>query len=125
HDSVSLDIMLRISEGKRPRLTEVRVIGNTITDSTIIAREFFINEKPFFDRNSLEAARNRILHLGIFSEVGAPEIYALGDSSMGVAITVSEARSTFIDGILGYNPPPTPSQGGFLSGFVSLGFTNI
>jgi len=125
HDSGSLDILLRLSEGKRPHLTEVHVIGNTITDSTIVAREFFINERPEFCRNSLEAARNRILHLGIFSEVSAPEIYALNDSSIGVRIAVSEARSTFIDGILGYNPPPSPVQSGYLSGFVSLGFTNI
>jgi outer membrane protein assembly factor BamA len=125
HHSSGLDIYLHINEGKHPRITEMRVSGNTTTDSTIISREFFVNEKPYFDKNYLESARNRVLHLGIFSEVGVPEIYALNDSSIGVNISVSEARSTFIDGILGYNPPPVPTQSGFLSGFVSLGFTNI
>lgn len=125
HDSASLDIYLHITEGKRPRLMEVKVTGNAITDSTIITREFFLNEQPYLDKNSLEAARNRIEHLGIFSEVTTPQIYVINDSSIGAAITVSETHSTYIDGILGYNPPPVPTQSGFISGFISLGFTNI
>ncbi len=125
HDSESLDIYLQITEGKHPRLTEVKVSGNAITDTTIITREFFLNEKPYFDKNSLEASRNRIEHLGIFSEVSAPQIYVINDSSVGAAITVSETHSTYIDGILGYNPPPIPAQRGFINGFISLGFTNI
>ena len=125
HDSASLDIYLHITEGKHPRLTEVKVTGNTITDSTIITREFFLNEKPYFDKNSLESSRNRIEHLGIFSEVSAPQIYMISDSSVGAAITVSETHSTYIDGILGYNPPAVPTQSGTISGFISLGFTNI
>ncbi len=125
HDSASLDIYLRISEGNRPRLTSVKVTGNSITDSSIIEREFFTNEKPYFDPNAVEAARNRIMHLGIFSDVGHAEIFIINDSSVGASINVSEAHSTYIDGILGYNPPVTPAESGFLSGFVSLGFTNI
>ncbi len=124
-DSASLDIFLHITEGKRPHLIAVNVIGNSVTDSNIIIREFFLGENPYFDKNSIEASRNRIEHLGIFSEVSAPQIFAINDSSVGVSITISETHSTYIDGILGYNPPPTSSQSGFLSGFVSLGFTNI
>lgn len=125
HDSSSVDISLRIDEGKHPRLTEVKIIGNNITDSTIITREFFLNEKPYYDKNAIEASRNRIEHLGIFSEVSPAQIFAINDSSIGITISVSETRSTYIDGILGYNPPPTKTQSGFLSGFASLGFTNI
>ncbi len=125
HDSTSLDIFFHITEGKHPRLTEVKVIGNTITDSSIITREFFLNEKPYFDRNTLEAERTRIEHLGIFSEVSAPQIYVINDSSVGALITVNETHSTYIDGILGYNPPSVPTQNGFINGFISLGFTNI
>jgi outer membrane protein assembly factor BamA len=125
HDSSSLDITLGIQEGGRPRLIAVKVSGNIETDSNIITREFFLAERPYFDRNALEAARNRIEHLGIFTEVSPPELFIINDSSVGVNITVSEAHSTYIDGILGYNPPPVPGESGFLSGFVSLGFTNI
>lgn len=125
HDSSSLDISLRIDEGKRPRLRAVKITGNTITDSAIITREFFLNEQPYFDKHSIEASRNRIERLGIFSEVSVPELYVINDSSIGVTIAVNETHSTYIDGILGYNPPPVPSQSGFVSGFISLGFTNI
>ncbi|MDP4219428.1 MAG: POTRA domain-containing protein [Bacteroidota bacterium] len=125
HDSSSLDITLLLEPGKHPHLVAVKVIGNAITDSTIIAREFFINEKPLFDKKSIEASRNRIERLGIFAEVSAPEIYVINDSSVGISIAVSENRSTYIDGILGYNPPPVSGASGYVSGFLSLGFTNI
>jgi translocation and assembly module TamA len=125
YDSVSLDMYLVVIEGRRPRITEVKVLGNTSTDSVIVSREFFLNEHPYFDRYSLENARNRIQRLGIFSEVSEPQLYAIDDSSVGITITVSEARTTYIDGILGYNPPPTAGMNGFISGFLSLGFTNI
>ena len=125
HDSETLDIYLRISEGKRPRLVAVKVFGNSVTDSSIIEREFFIQEKPYFDANALDAARNRIEHLGIFSEVSPASLYIINDSSVGAMITVSETHSTYIDGILGYNPPAAPGVSGFISGFATLGFTNI
>jgi outer membrane protein assembly factor BamA len=125
HDSTSLDIYLKVEEGRCPRLVSISVIGNATTDSSIIAREFFLNEHPYFNKNAIDASRNRIERLGIFSEVGSPEIYVVDDSSFSIAISVREAHSTSIDGILGYNPPPVPTQSGFVSGFVSLGFTNI
>ncbi|MEP7235236.1 MAG: POTRA domain-containing protein [Ignavibacteriota bacterium] len=121
----SLDIYLLIDEGKRPHLVEVKVSGAQYTDSSIVEREFFVNEKPLYDPITIEASRNRLLHLGIFSEIGDVTIFAVSDSTIGIEINVTESHSTSIDGILGYNPPRLTGESGFISGFASLSFTNI
>lgn len=124
-DSTSIDIILRIHEGVVPRVTDISVSGNTITDSSIFTREFFLNEFPHFDYRAIESSRNRLARLGIFSEVSQPEVKAISDSTIGLRISVSESQTTFIDGILGYNPPASGNVGGYLNGFISLGFLNI
>jgi outer membrane protein assembly factor BamA len=124
-DSGKLDMTFRIEEGKQPRVVAMNVTGLTSTDTNVVTREFSLERKPLYLPKSIDAARNRVSRLGIFSSVGEPQLIKYNDSSLGLSLAVSEGNTTFIDGIIGYGPAPGIDEKPIISGFLTLDFRNI
>ena len=124
-DSNILDMIFRIDEGVRPRVVAMNVTGLTNTDTNIVTREFSLERKPIYAPKSIDAARNRVSRLGIFSSVGEPQLIKYNDSTLGLSLAVSEANTTFIDGIIGYGSGPGVDEKPIISGFLTLDFRNI
>jgi outer membrane protein insertion porin family len=128
-DSVShsgkLDILLVVDEGHRARIGKVLVTGNVTTDVNVIIRELRLMSGSFYNADQLAAARSRVERLGFFESVSQPELYLQNDSTVAVILRVKEASTSAIDGVLGYNPPKTSTESGYISGLVNLSFRNI
>lgn len=67
-DGDSIDIEIRITEGKQARIRNVWVEGNTITNDKIIMRELHTRPGDLFSRDALLRSRRELVTLGYFKE---------------------------------------------------------
>lgn len=124
-DSVGLVIGLRVERNGIARIGRITVQGNSVTEAHVITREFGVRVGELLLPSKLRAGRDALERLGYFSEVYDPQIFLIDDSTVEVRIKVTEARTTAIDAVLGYNPPRNTAESGYLTGLVDLGFRNI
>lgn len=64
----SIDIEVRIVEGKQARIRNVIVEGNTITNDKIIMRELHTRPGDLFSRDAILRSRRELVTLGYFKE---------------------------------------------------------
>ena len=64
----SIDIEIRIVEGKQARIKNVTVEGNTITNDKIIMRELHTRPGDLFSRDAVLRSRRELVTLGYFKE---------------------------------------------------------
>ena len=64
----SIDIEIRIVEGKQARIRNVSVEGNTITNDRIIMRELYTRPGDLFSRDAILRSRRELATLGYFKE---------------------------------------------------------
>ncbi len=64
----SIDIEIRITEGKQARIRNVSVEGNTITNDKIIMRELHTRPGDLFSRDAVIRSRRELATLGYFQE---------------------------------------------------------
>ncbi|HEY3875920.1 MAG TPA: POTRA domain-containing protein [Candidatus Kapabacteria bacterium] len=123
--SGTLSISLRVEEGPRAKIGKIVVVGNAVTDANVITRELNLTPGAYYNSDALESARARVVRLGFFESVAEPELYLDRDSSVVIVLRVKEASTSAIDGVLGYNPPASATESGYLSGLVDLSLRNI
>jgi len=120
----SLNVQLILEEGPRVTIDEVRVEGNSETDTDVIVRETRLEKGELFDPVKVDAIRQRLLRLNIFSSVSEPELY-LRNKVNGLLIKVLEGRSNSFDGIIGYVPGKESGEHGFFTGLASFTMRNL
>jgi outer membrane protein insertion porin family len=123
-DGDSVDVLLRIEEGSLMTIDEIRVEGNKETDASVIMRETRLQRGEPFNPAKIDAIRERLKRLNIFSSVSDPELY-VRDGHGGLLINVKEGNTNTFDGILGYIPPAVPGTGGYLTGLASVSMRNL
>jgi len=121
-DSVALT--LRVDEGDRISIDEVRVEGNRETASSVITREARLAPGEPYSPAKVDAIRQRLNRLNIFSSVEEPELY-VRDGHGGLLLRVREGNTNTFDGILGYLPPPVPGASGTFTGLASVAMRNL
>lgn len=67
-DGDSIDIEIRIVEGKQARIRNVTVEGNTITNDKVIMRELHTRPGDLFSRDAVIRSRRELVTLGYFKE---------------------------------------------------------
>lgn len=67
-DGDSIDIEIRIVEGKQARIRNVSVEGNTITNDKVIMRELHTRPGDLFSRDAILRSRRELVTLGYFKE---------------------------------------------------------
>ena len=120
----SADIVLGVEEGFRMTIDEIRVEGNKETDASVITRETRLERGEPFNPAKIDAIRERLNRLNIFSSVAAPELY-LREGYGGLLLKVKEGNTNTFDGILGYIPPSVPGSSGYLTGLASVSMRNL
>lgn len=120
----ALAVTVRVEEGKRVTLQEVRVEGNVETDAGVIVREARVTPGEVYDPRKVERVRGRLQRLNIFAEVAEPELY-MRDDRGGLLLRVKEGNSNTFDGILGYIPGAAPGEAGYLTGMVAFSMRNL
>ena len=120
----TMDVDLSVEEGKRVTLDEIRVRGNKETDPSVILRETRLSPGELYDPTKVEAIRQRLIRLNIFSAVDEPQLFLRGEKG-GLLINVREGSTNTFDGVLGYIPSGPGGQGAYLTGLVSVTMRNI
>ena len=120
----SVQIELRVEEGPRMTIDEIRVEGNRETDASVITRETRLERGELFNPVKIDAIRERLNRLNIFSFVADPELY-IRDGHGGLLLKVKEGNTNTFDGILGYIPPAAPGSSGYLTGLASVSMRNL
>ncbi len=64
----SIDIEIRIVEGKQARIRDVSVVGNTITNDKVIYRELHTRPGDLFSREDLFRSQRELITLGYFKQ---------------------------------------------------------
>ncbi|MGA9406073.1 MAG: POTRA domain-containing protein [Bacteroidota bacterium] len=130
-DASKLSFVLAVTEGPRVYLTEIKVEGNTLTRSNVVAREAYLRPYEIYDQEEVDAIRRRLERLGIFSSVGEPQLYLSRDPGStdsvtgGISIGVREGNTNNFDGIVGYVPPAAGGGSGYFTGNVFVSMRNL
>jgi outer membrane protein assembly factor BamA len=119
-----LVIVLRIVEGRRMTIDEIRVEGNAETRPEVIVRETRFGPGEGYDPAKVEAIRPRLQRLNLFEDVSEPELY-VRDARGGLLIRVREGSTNTFDGVVGYVPPIQPGEGGYVTGLASVSMRNL
>jgi len=120
----SIEIALGIDEGQRMTVDEIRVEGNSYTDTSVIVRETRIRPGDLYDPAKVDAIRGRLNRLNIFTRVGEPELFVRGKSG-GLLLRVEEGNTNTFDGVLGYVPESSEGAEGYVTGLVAVSMRNL
>ena len=123
-DETLMDVALLVREGDQCALAEISVEGNTQTNPEVIVREMRIGVDEPYNVDKINDIRRRVERLNFFSSVAEPELY-VRSGRCGLLLRVVEGNTNTFDGVIGYQPPPTPGEDGYLTGLVRLSFRNI
>lgn len=116
----SIDIEVRINEGKQARIRNVWIEGNTITNDKIIMRELYTRPGDLFSRDALLRSRRELLTLRFFKEESViPEPRPNeADGTVDIVYKVEEGETSQINLQGGYG-------GGMFIGQVGLTLNNF
>ena len=103
----SVDVELRISEGKQATLNNIIINGNDLTNEKVVRRQVFTRPGYLFSQSDFERSIREIASLGQFD----PE--SISDATKGYSIVPNQASNT-VDII--YNVTEKPSSQLELSG---------
>ncbi len=120
----TLDIELKIDEGNKVTIDEIRVEGNTETNPSVVVRETRIGPGEVFNPAKVNAIKARLNRLSIFSDVSDPVLY-IRDNTSGLLIRVKEGSTNTFDGVIGYIPGSGVDQSGYVTGLVSFSMRNL
>lgn len=123
-DHDSLNVTLAVEEGRRITIDEIRVQGNKETDPAVIVRETRLKVGETFNPVKVDAIRQRLQRLNIFSDVSEPELYMRHETG-GLLIKVREGNTNTFDGVIGYIPSSGTGQSGYVTGLASISMRNL
>lgn len=120
----SLDLTLSIEEGQRVTIDEIRLQGNNETDPAVVVRETRLQVGEAYNPQKVDAIRQRLQRLNIFSDVSEPELYTRNNKG-GLLIRVREGNTNTFDGVIGYIPSTATGQSGYVTGLASVSMRNL
>jgi outer membrane protein assembly factor BamA len=120
-----VDFMYNIIEGKQVKIRELRVLGNTLTKESVIAREAKLTSDSFYSEQLSASIKHRLERLQLFSSVSEPELFLNQNEEGGLLLKVQEGSPNRFDGIVGYVPSSRPGEDAYVTGLVDLQFRNL
>jgi outer membrane protein assembly factor BamA len=119
-----LRVNLNVLEGATTTIEEVKIEGNKDTKDYVILRELRLKPGEVYNGEKVQAMRQRLERLNLFSSVSEPELY-MTKRGGGLLIRVQEGNSNTFDGILGYLPKGATNPSGYFTGFVNVSLGNL
>ena len=119
-DGDSIDIEIRIVEGKQARIRIVSVEGNTITNDKVIMRELHTRPGDLFSRDAIIRSRRELVTLGYFKEesiIPEPKPNA-DDGTVDIVYKVEEGSTSQLNLQGGYG-------GGMVIGQIGVQLNNF
>lgn len=119
-DNDSIDIEMRIYEGKQARINRVTIVGNIKTNDRVIMREIRTKPGQLFSRNDIIRTQRELAQLGYFNQekLGVNPKPNPADGTVDIEYTVEEKPSDQFELSGGYGANQ-------LVGSVGLSFNNF
>lgn len=119
-----ISVTIDIQEKDKFVISEIITEGNTHTDADVIIRETRIHTGDVFDADKVNDIKRRLEKLNFFSSISEPQLYQRGMQG-GLKIRVNEGNTNIFDGVIGYQPPRSSNESGYLTGLVNVSFKNL
>ena len=91
----TVDLRFEITEGRKYRVRDVIIVGNTYTKDKVIRRELLIKPGDPVDKQRIEISRKRLLGMGYFTKVEAAPVNADALNEKDVRVSVQEKESRY------------------------------
>lgn len=116
----SIDIQVRINEGKQFKIGRILIAGNNKTNEDVIRREIRTRPGDLFSRNDIIRTQRELSQLGYFNpeNFGIDPVQNPEDGTVDITYTVEETANDQIELSAGWG-------GGFLVGTIGLKFNNF
>jgi len=116
----SIDLEMRVYEGKQARINEVRIIGNTKTNEHVVRREIRTLPGELFSKSAIMRTIRELSQLGHFDpeKMGVNPIPNQADGTVDLEYTVEERANDQIEISGGWGA-------GQIVGTIGLKFTNF
>ena len=119
------DLYLKIDDGGLNKIDKIEISGNTSTKDYVIVRELRIDEGAAYSQSMIEEFPKRLNRLGFFDPVKTPEYYLNSKNEGVLQVTIKEKNTNNFDGIIGYTPPGTNEESGYVTGLVNVSLRNL
>jgi len=120
----TLVVSLDVEQGNRVTIDEIQVRGTKETDQSVVTRETRLSPGELYNPAKVQAIRQRLVRLNIFSSVAEPQLFLHGNKG-GLLIDVREGSTNTFDGVVGYIPPTPEGREGYFTGLVSVAMRNL
>ena len=128
-DSISgnyfCDIYLKPDKGVESRIDQIEVRGNASTRDNVIVRELRINPGEIYSQRLINEFPKRLNRLRFFEPVSTPGFYLNSKNEGVLLIDIKERQTNNFDGIIGYIPPRSEEEKGYLTGLVNISLRNL
>lgn len=124
-DLHSANVYLKIDKGAESKIDKVEIIGNTSTKDQVILRELRISQGEMYSQQMIEEFPRRLNRLRYFEPVSTPQYYFNSQNEGVLLITVKERQTNNFDGVIGYIPPRSDEEKGYLTGLVNISLRNL
>ena len=116
---------LKVNEGPRVKIKDIRLDGLKTTKQKVILRELGQNLSGYFSQSRLNRSLRRIQRLSYIQEVKESQLLSGENPDEAILkIALAERRNNSFSGIIGY-APSTGSRKGNLVGSLNLTFDNM
>jgi outer membrane protein insertion porin family len=119
-----LKVTINIEENEKTKIDKIVIEGNTSTKEEVITREIRLGKDNLVSREALGEIKLRLENLGYFQTVEQPKILKYKSYTV-LLIKVTEGNTNTFDGILGYVPPNTNEDAGYVTGLVNVSLRNL
>ncbi len=119
------DLHFKFDEGKKSTIDKVQIDGNSSTKDYVIIRELRISPGEEYSQKRVEDFPKRLNKLRFFEPVPVPQFYLDKKNNGVLLISVKEKNTNSFDGIIGYVPPATDKETGYVTGLVNVTLRNI
>lgn len=128
-DSVSglplADILIKIISEQKSNIDIIEIKGNSSTKEYVILRETRITPGESYEQRKIEDIPSRLNRLRFFDPVRIPDYYFNSKNEGVLSIEVKERVTNNFDGIIGYIPPRTENEKGYITGLVNISMRNL
>jgi outer membrane protein insertion porin family len=119
------DVYLKLDKGVESRIDKIEIRGNTSTKDYVIIRELRINPGERYAQKLIEEFPKRLNRLRFFEPVNTPGFYLNSQNEGVLLLDVKERQTNNFDGVIGYIPPRTDNEKGYLTGLVNISLRNL
>ncbi len=119
------DLYLLLEKGDQSSIDRIEIEGSTSTKDYVIIRELRIESGEGYSQEKVDDLPKRLNKLRFFEPVPAPTFYIDSKNNGVLLINVKEKNTNNFDGIVGYIPPSTDDEKGYVTGLVNVTLRNI